>query len=88
MRVVSETDAIESFPSLLRQVEQHSVVIRDGDQELGAIVSMEDYKAARKVKIDRAIRAMEALGKSLREAAAEEGISSEDLGKMFDRKAK
>jgi hypothetical protein len=48
---------------------------------------MEDYRIARKVKVDRAIRAMDALGKSLRKAADEEGISLEDLEKMFDRKA-
>ncbi len=88
MRVVSETDAIESFPSLLRQADQHSVVVRDGDRELGAIVSMEDFEVVRKARADRAIRAMEVLGESLRKAAAEEGISPEDLEKMFDRKAK
>jgi hypothetical protein len=72
----------------LRQADQHSVVVRDGDRELGAIVSMEDFQLVRKARVDRAIRAMEVLGESLREAAAEEGISPEDLEKMFDRKAK
>jgi len=87
MSVVTEADVIARLPSLLDEAKQHSVIIRDGDNDLGAIVSMEDLQIVRRVKADRFLSAMHELGKELRAAAAEEGISVDELEKMLDRKA-
>jgi len=87
MSVVTEAEAIENLPSLLRQARMRAVVISDGDNDLGAIVSMEDYEIVRKAKVERLMRAMDALGAELRAGAAEEGISVDELEKMLDRKA-
>jgi hypothetical protein len=41
----------------------------------------------RKAKIDRLLAAIDRLGEALREGAAAEGISLDELEKMLDRKA-
>jgi len=87
MSVVTEADVIARLPSLLDEAKQHSVIIRDGDNDLGAIVSMEDLQIVRRVKADRFLSTMHELGKELRAAAAEEGISVDELERMLDRKA-
>jgi hypothetical protein len=87
MRVVSESDAIQSLPSLLKEVSTHAVVIREGDEDLGAIVSMEDYEVIRKSKIERLLRTMDDLGAKIRERAAADGLTPDDLMKLLDRKA-
>ena len=88
MIVVTEAEVIARLPSLLDEAKAEPVVISDGNKELGAIMSMADYEFVRTAKVDRLMRAMDALGSSLREAAGEEGISLEELEKMFDRKNK
>jgi hypothetical protein len=75
MRIVSKADAIKNFFSLLRDVDDHSVVIEDGDEEIGAIVSMEDYELVQKSKVERFLKASEVLGEQIREGAAAEGLS-------------
>jgi hypothetical protein len=87
MRVVSEADAMETLPLLLKEAKTRAVEIRDGDEVLGAIVSKEDYEIVRKAKIERLMIATARLGESLRQGAAEEGISLDALEKMLDRKA-
>jgi PHD/YefM family antitoxin component YafN of YafNO toxin-antitoxin module len=87
MRVVSESDAMQSLPSLLKEVKIHSVEIRDGEEMLGAIVSKEDYEIVRKAKVARLLAAMDRLGEAMREEAAQKGISLDDLERMLDRKA-
>ena len=87
MSVVTEADVIARLPSLLKDAEQRAVIISDGDNELGALVSMEDLQIVRRVKVDRFLSAMHELGKELRAAAAEEGISVDELERMLDRKA-
>lgn len=78
---------IQSLSPLLRERKMRPVLIIDGEEELGAIVSMEDYALIHKAKVDRFLRASEELGKQLRAYAFQEGISLQDLEKMLDRKA-
>lgn len=79
---------MQSLPSLLKDVGTHAVVIRDGDEDLGAIVSMEDYEVIRKPKkIERLLRTMDELGAQIRERAAADGLTPDDLMKLLDRKA-
>lgn len=87
MRVVSESDAIQTLPSLLKEVRTQSVVIRDGEEELAALVSMEDYEIVRKVKADRLFGLMDGLGDQIRTRAAADGLTPDDLMKILDRKA-
>jgi hypothetical protein len=87
MQAGAQSNAINSVSPLLREDRMQPVLIMDGERELGAIVSMDDYALIRKAKVDRFLRASEELGKQLRAYAFEEGISLEDLEKMLDRKA-
>lgn len=87
MQADAQSNAMDSISPLLREERMQPVLIMDGEQELGAIVSMDDYALIRKAKVDRFLRASEELGKQLRAYAFEEGISLEDLEKMLDRKA-
>jgi len=85
MQTVSQTEAMQKLPELLREAKSSAVVIRDGDKPLGAIVSMDDYEVVRKAKIEDALNAMSDLGAMLRREASREGISLDDLEKMLDR---
>ncbi len=87
MQAGAQSNAINSVSPILREDNMQPVLIMDGERELGAIVSMDDYALIRKAKVDRFLRASEELGKQLRAYAFEEGISLEDLEKMLDRKA-
>jgi len=87
MSVVTEADVIARLPSLLEEAKRRPVTISDGDNDLGVLISMEDFQFVRRAKADRFLRAMHAFGKELRDSAAEEGISVDELEKMLDRKA-
>ncbi len=87
MRVVSEAEAIENLPALLRDPDGHAIVITDGESDLRAIVSMEDYAIIRRAKADKFLRAMREFGDDIRARAAEDGLTPEDLMKILDRKA-
>jgi hypothetical protein len=79
VRVVSEADAIQKLPTLLREAEKQAVVVRDGERELGAIMSMKDYETIRKAKVERLKMAMKQFGEALRADPDEAGISLDEL---------
>jgi hypothetical protein len=87
MREVSEPGLIATLHPLLEEAKTHALVIRDGDTELGAIVSMEDYEIVRKAKVERFLRISAEFGEHLRARALEEGMTVDELEKMLDRKA-
>jgi len=87
MRVVSEADAIQTLPSLLKEVQMQPVVIRDGEEEVAALVSMEDYELVRKAKSEQLSASMDRLGDQIRTRAAADGLTPDDLIKILDRKA-
>ena len=87
MQTVTQTEAMQNLPELLREAKASAVVIRDGDQSIGAIISMDDFELIRKAKIDTAINATGELGALMRREATRDGISVDELEKMLDRHA-
>ena len=87
MQTVTQTEAMQNLPELLREAKASAVVIRDGDQSIGAIISMDDFELIRKAKIDTAINAIGELGALMRREATRDGISVDELEKMLDRHA-
>jgi hypothetical protein len=85
--LISESEAMQTLPSLLDKAQTQSVIITNGQTDLGAIVSMEDFAAVRKAKGQRALEALKALGEDLRAGAEQEGMSLEELEMTLDRKA-
>jgi len=85
MQTVSQAEAMQKLPELLQEAKSSAVVIRDGNESVGAIVSMDDYEVVRRAKIDKALKAMDDLGALLRREAAREGTSLDELEKMLDR---
>jgi hypothetical protein len=81
MQTVTTDEAMQKLPDLLREVGSRAVVIRDGDQAVGALVSMDDYQVVRKAQ---ALKAMRDLGGLLRREAEHAGISLEELETMLD----
>ncbi len=84
MQTVTTDEAMQKLPDLLRDVKSRAVVIRDGGQAVGAIVSMEDYQVVRKAQVQQALKAMRDLGDVLRREAERDGISLEELETMLD----
>ncbi len=84
MRAVSESDAMQTLPSLLKEAKTQAVEIRDGDEVLGAIVSKEDYELIRRAKAEDFLRASTEFGEQLRARAGEEGITTDDLARILD----
>lgn len=87
MSQVLEPDILNALSPLLNQAKSHAIVLTDGESELGALVSMEDYELVRKAKVGNFLRAADEFGRHLRSRAQEEGISEEELLRMLDRKA-
>lgn len=85
MQTVSQAEAMQNLPELLREAKSNAVVIRDGDEAIGALVSMDDYEVVRKAKVEAALNAMQDLGALLRREAVREGISLDELESMLDR---
>ena len=81
MQTVTTDEAMQKLPDLLREVKSRPVVIRDGEQAVGALVSMDDYQLVRKAQ---ALKAMKDLGNVLRREAEHEGVSLEELETMLD----
>jgi len=81
MQTVTTDEAMQKLPDLLREVKSRPVVIRDGEQAVGALVSMDDYQLVRKAQ---ALKAMKDLGNVLRREAEREGISLEELETMLE----
>ncbi len=82
--LVSESEAMQTLPQLLDRAQGQAVIIRDGKTDLGAIVSMNDYVLIRKVKTDRLFAAMDSLGREIRENAAKQGMSIEEVARILD----
>jgi hypothetical protein len=85
--LVSESEAMQSLPQLLDQAQRQAVIIRDGKTDLGVIVSMKDYATIQRIKGQRALDAMNALGAELRGCATRDGITLEELEAQLERKA-
>jgi hypothetical protein len=79
MRVVSEADAMQSLPSLLQEVKTHSVVIRQGEEELGALVSMDDYEIVRRANIERFLKLCDQIGNEIAAKAKEQRVPLEEV---------
>jgi PHD/YefM family antitoxin component YafN of YafNO toxin-antitoxin module len=84
MQTVTTDEVMQKLPDLLREVKSRPVVIRDGDQAVGAIVSMDDYQVVRKAQVEQALKAMKDLGNVLRREAEREGLSLEELETMLE----
>ncbi len=78
---------IEKLPSLLEEAKLRSIIIIDGGNDLGAIVSMEGFAIIREAKAEKFLRAMREFGDDIRARAAEDGLTPDDLMKILDRKA-
>ena len=87
MQTVTTDEAMQKLPDLLREVKSRAVVIRDGDEAVGAIVSMDDYQVVRKAQVEQALKAMKDLGEVIRREAERDGISLDELEKMLDTHA-
>lgn len=87
MAIVSEPGLVAKLAPILKEAQRQAVVIRDGDTDLGAIVSMEDYEIVRRAKVEKFLRVSDELGDQMRERAAKDGLTPDDLMKLLDRKA-
>lgn len=87
MRVVSESGLVEKLTPILKEAKRHAVVIREGDTDLGAIISMEDYEIVRRAKAEKFLNTSAEYGEYLRERAQEQGLTVDDLLRMLDRKS-
>lgn len=87
MSVVTETDVMKRFSSLLEEAKRRAVVNSDGNNGPGAISSMEDSEILRRGKAEAFQKAMQEFGDDIRARAAKDGLGPEDLMKILDRKA-
>ncbi len=81
MRTVSQSEALQSFPSLLEEVKDHSVVICGEDRELGVLVSMEDFEIIRRTKSQQLLDLCDTMNEEIAVKAKMYGMSLEDVQK-------
>jgi PHD/YefM family antitoxin component YafN of YafNO toxin-antitoxin module len=81
MRTVSQSEALRSFPSLLEEVKNHSVVILGEDRELGVLISMEDFELIRKTKSKQLLELCDTISDEVAGKAKMYSLSLEDVEK-------
>jgi PHD/YefM family antitoxin component YafN of YafNO toxin-antitoxin module len=81
MRTVSQSEALKSFPTLLEETKVHPVVICEDERELGALISMEDYKVMRQAKAKNFLALCNELSQKVALQAEKDGVTLEDLEK-------
>ena len=84
---MSEARLVERLSPILNEAKRHAVVIRGGDEDLGAVISMENYEIVRRAKAEKFLAASADYGEYLRERAAEQGLTVDDLLRLLDRKS-
>ena len=86
MATLAQPDLIERLTPLFKQAQTRAVVVSDGESELGAIISMDDYKLVRAAQADRVMAALARLGSEIKKKAEEQGTSLEEIERiMLDR---
>ncbi len=86
MQTLSTAEAAtESLPQLFEKARTTPLIVNDGGDDLGVIVSMEDFEIIRRFHNHELLKSMTALGTAMRRSAEAEGVSLSDLEKMLDR---
>lgn len=79
MRTVTPTEASTSLPRLLEEAKDNAVVICDDKNELGALVSMEDYEIVRRAKAKRLLASFDDLHAAIAQRAEADGMSLDEV---------
>src|SRR5882757_471924 len=79
MRTIAQSELGETAARLLKEANGQAIVIRDGQREVGALVSMQDFERVRRMDLEELDRISKEAGARIDAHAAELGISSEEL---------
>lgn len=77
-----------SLAELIDQTRRGPVLVRAEGGREAMLISVEEYEAKRQAAVERMFSVMDELGTVVRERAAREGLTPDDLMRMLDRKAK
>ena len=92
MRVVAQSDIVNSLPSLLEDfahenVPHEAVAIQSDGRNVAFVISPEEYETIHLARNQRLIAATERLSSRIAERAEADGLDLGDLMRSLDRKA-
>jgi hypothetical protein len=79
MLTVSQSELGETAVRLLQEANGQEILISDGQREVGALVSMQDFQRVRRMKLEDMDKISRVAGARVDAHAAELGISPEEL---------
>jgi PHD/YefM family antitoxin component YafN of YafNO toxin-antitoxin module len=72
MATLTQSELGETAAKLLQEAGERPVIIVDGDREVAAIVSIEDFEVVRKARIERVLRAFDGVAEDAKAAGINE----------------
>jgi hypothetical protein len=79
MLTIAKSELGETASRLLQEANGRTIVINDGQREVGALISIQDLQRVRRMRLEDLDRITQGAGERLAAHAAELGISEEEL---------
>lgn len=79
MKVMTITEAEAAFAKVLESLADESVVLKSGERDVAAVISIDDYEKLKRLKVEEFLALCERIG---RETGAR-GLSEEKLAELL-----
>jgi len=79
MKVMTINEAQAAFDKLLESVADDSVVLKRGELDVAAVISIDDYEKLRRLKVEEFLAVCETVGK----ASEARGLTEERLAELL-----
>jgi len=79
MKVMTIAEAQAAFDKVLESLVEDSVVLKRGEDDVAAVISIEDYDKLRRLKVEEFLALCERLGRQ----AEARGLSEEKLAELL-----
>jgi predicted HicB family RNase H-like nuclease len=79
MKVMTIAEAQAAFDKVLESLAEDSVVLKRGDDDIAAVISIEDYDKLRRLKVEEFLSLCKRVGRQ----AESRGLSEEKLAELL-----
>lgn len=79
MKVMTIAEAQAAFDKVLESLAEDSVVLKRGEDDIAAVISIEDYDKLRRLKVEEFLSLCERVGRQ----AESRGLSEEKLAELL-----
>ena len=79
MKVMTIAEALVAFDKVLESLVEDSVLLKRGEDDVAAVISIEDYDKLRRLKVEELLSLCERVGRQ----AESRGLSEEKLAELL-----